>query len=110
MLKITRKITEIYIKRVESYFSFVDRAVDGCSRAHLRNRLEIARAKMNHLHTFISNFSLESRLLMVSRAYANATTNKGNVILEETMISEYHRIHLEARNRMVIFLSYQIKF
>jgi hypothetical protein len=57
---------------------------------------------MNHLHEYIDGFSVDVRLSMVSKAYANATSNRADVILEETMISEYQRTKLEARLRMVI--------
>ena len=47
------------------------------------------------------NSAMKVRLMMVSKAYANATTNRRDVILEEDIISEYHRITIETRNKMV---------
>ena len=57
---------------------------------------------MNHLYKYIEEFSVDVRLSMVSNAYKNATKNRADVISEESRNSEYHRIKLEARLRMVI--------
>ena len=94
-------VNNILIKRVESFFAFVDRTVQNCSGAHMRNRLEIARAKMNHLYEFLLALPSKSRLTIVSNAYAKATANKDNVRSEEERISEYNRIHDDSRRIMV---------
>ena len=86
---------------MESFFSLVDRVVGNCGGAHIRNRLELARAKMNHLYEFLLSFSFDDRMKMVSKAYSNATTNRGDVILEEDIIISYHRITIETRNQLV---------
>ena len=86
---------------MESFFAFVDRTVLNCSGAHMRNRLEIARAKMNHLYEFILALPLEDRLTMITDAYANASSNKDKVRSEERKELEYHRIYDETRRIMV---------
>ena len=94
-------VINIFIQRVESFFAFVDRTVLNCSGAHMRNRLEIARAKMNHLYEFILALPLEDRLTMITDAYANASSNKDKVRSEERKELEYHRIYDETRRIMV---------
>ena len=79
----------------------MDKAVDGCTRAHVRNRLELARAKMNHLHTFLLGFSEEARLLIVSKAYSNANSNRENVIQERDMLSAHKQIDIETHEQQV---------
>jgi hypothetical protein len=80
----------------------VDRAVIGCTGAHLRNRLELARAKMNHLHSFLVSFPEARRLFIVSAAYSNASNNRDNVIMEKEFISAHRQITIQANEDKVI--------
>jgi hypothetical protein len=85
---------------VESFFAFVDKSVVGCNGAHIRNRLEVSKARMNHLYDFLLSFTSEKRLSIVAKAYANATVNRKNVLKEEEEIKEYHLVTDESRNLM----------
>ena len=90
-------------QRVESFFSFVDRAVKGCSgtNLHIRNRLELARSTMNHLYSYLLNMPEEPRYSLISKAYSEGSSNRDDVIQEEQMVSEHHRLKIAAHNLMV---------
>ena len=87
---------------MESFFSFVDRSVEHCNAVPLRNRLGLARSKMNHLHKFLMGFSKETRLAIVSKAYSNAPSNRDYIILEENMLLGKRTVTLMADEEKVV--------
>ena len=93
---------------MESFFSFVDRSVEHCNGVHLRNRLELARSKMNHLHKFLMEFSPETRLAIVSKAYSNAPSNRDDIILEENMLLGKRTVTLMADEEKVVSYLYKL--
>ena len=80
----------------------MDRSVEHCTSAHLRCRLELARSKMNHLHTFLSGFSEANRLAIVSEAYSKVNVNREDILLEENMNSAKRTVVLVTHEEKVI--------
>ena len=120
MLKLSKSWVKAYLpganvefpfsnQRVESFFSFVDRAVEGCKGAnmHIRNRLELARSTMNGLYSYLLEMPEETRYSLISNSYSK--DNRDDVIQEEQMVTEHHRLKIEAHNLMVNIIRFSIQ-
>ena len=74
----------------------------------MRNRLELARANMNHLYDYLSALPSEVRLCLVSKAYAHANSNKHKVMSEERTLSQQHQIAYDAHTEMVNHILFKL--